>query len=47
MNISVKPATFAENATTVGAVSLVLERILNFSIPKEKVKEMITGQTGK
>ena len=34
-NISIKPVTFAENATAVGAVSLVLEKILNFSIPKQ------------
>jgi glucokinase-like ROK family protein len=34
MNIAIKPVTFAENATVVGAVSLVLEKILNFSIPK-------------
>jgi hypothetical protein len=36
-NIVIKPATFAENATAVGAVSLVLQKILNFSIPKEKL----------
>jgi len=36
-NIAIKPATFAENATTVGAVSLVLVKILDFSISKEKL----------
>jgi predicted NBD/HSP70 family sugar kinase len=31
-NITIKPASFAEHATSIGAVSLVLERILNFKI---------------
>ena len=31
-DITIKPATFAEHATSMGAVSLVLERILNFNI---------------
>ena len=31
-NITIKPATFGEHATTIGAVSLVLEQILNFKI---------------
>lgn len=31
-NITIKPSSFAEHATSIGAVSLVLERILNFKI---------------
>jgi glucokinase-like ROK family protein len=31
-NITIKPAFFAEHATTIGAISLVLEEILNFNI---------------
>jgi glucokinase-like ROK family protein len=31
-NITIKPASFGEHATSIGAVSLVLERILNFKI---------------
>lgn len=34
-DIVIKPATFGEHATTIGAVSLVLEKILNFKIPTE------------
>jgi glucokinase-like ROK family protein len=32
-DIAIKPATYAEHATSIGAVSLVLEQILNFKIP--------------
>jgi len=31
-DITIKPASFAEHATTMGAISLVLERIINFEI---------------
>lgn len=31
-DIAIKPASFGEHATTIGAVSLVLERILDFTI---------------
>jgi len=36
IDINIKPATFAEHATSIGAVALVLESILNFKIPSEK-----------
>jgi len=36
-NLMIKPATYAENATTIGAVSLALEQILNFKIPPESL----------
>lgn len=34
-DIEIRPTTFAENATSIGAVGLVLERILNFNIQNE------------
>ena len=34
-DIAIKAATFAENATAIGAVSLVLEKILSFTIPPQ------------
>ena len=39
-DIPIIPTTFTENATTVGAVSLVLVRILNFSISKKKIEAL-------
>jgi predicted NBD/HSP70 family sugar kinase len=37
-DIAIKPTTFAENTTSLGAVSLVLEKILNFNIPLQNLK---------